>query len=44
MQAFVKAVQGGETVPVGGEDGLKALKLGLAALQSVKEHRPVSVG
>ena len=43
MQAFVNAVKDRKPVPVGGEDGLKALKLGVAALQSAKEHRPVAV-
>ena len=40
----VEAVNGDKPVPVGGEDGLKALKLGVAALQSTKEHRPVAIG
>ena len=44
MQAFVDAVRSGQPVPVGGEDGLKALILGVAALRSLKEHRPVKIG
>ena len=41
MQAFVDAVSGGKPLPVTGHDGLMALKLGLAAGQSLAEGRPV---
>ena len=41
MQAFVDALRGGRTVPVGGRDGLMAVAIALAAAQSVNENRPV---
>ena len=41
MQAFVDAVQAGTPVPVGGHDGLMAVEIGLAAVQSARENRPV---
>jgi myo-inositol 2-dehydrogenase/D-chiro-inositol 1-dehydrogenase len=44
MQAFVDAVSAGKKVPVGAEDGLKAVQIGLAAAQSVREGRAVKVG
>ena len=44
MQAFVEAVEQGKPVPVGGEDGFKAVAIGLAAAKSVAENRPVAVG
>ncbi|RQP16502.1 MAG: inositol 2-dehydrogenase [Parapedobacter sp.] len=44
MQAFIKAVRGECELPVGGEDGLKAALIAVAAQQSVKENRPMAVG
>lgn len=41
MRAFVKALSGNQSVPVGVNDGLAALELGHAALKSAKENRPV---
>ena len=43
MQAFVDAVSKGEAVPVTGNDGLMALKLGLAAKRSAEEGGPVKL-
>lgn len=43
LQAFIQAVQGNELVPVTGEDGLAALKLSLALVQSGKEHRTMEI-
>lgn len=43
MQAFVKAIQKGETVPVDSQDALMATLIGLAAWQSVRENRPVKL-
>ena len=43
MQAFVRAIQEDLPMPVTGKDGLKALELGLAAKQSVRENRPVKL-
>jgi myo-inositol 2-dehydrogenase / D-chiro-inositol 1-dehydrogenase len=39
----VAAVREGRAPEVGGEDGRQALRLGLAAWRSIREHRPVSV-
>ncbi len=41
LQAFIKAVQENSTMPITGEDGLAALKLSLALVQSGKEHRSI---
>jgi myo-inositol 2-dehydrogenase / D-chiro-inositol 1-dehydrogenase len=43
MQAFVDAIAAGRKVPVGAEDGLKAVQIGLAAAKSVRESRAVKV-
>ena len=43
MQAFVDAIAAGRKVPVGAEDGLKAVKIGVAAAQSARENRPVKL-
>ncbi|MFN8380545.1 MAG: Gfo/Idh/MocA family oxidoreductase [Anaerolineales bacterium] len=43
LQAFIKAVQEDEKTPVTGEDGLAALVLSLALVQSGKEHRVIEV-
>lgn len=43
MQAFVDAVKKEEPVPVGGEDGLKAAAIALAAGKSARENRPVKL-
>ena len=43
MQAFVNAIAEGRKVPVGAEDGLKAVQIGLAAGVSVREGRAVRV-
>lgn len=42
IRDFVKCLGGGP-LPVDGNDGLQSLKIGLAALQSLKENRPVKV-
>lgn len=41
MRAFVDAVREDGPVPVGGHDGLMAVLLGLAAMRSARENRPV---
>lgn len=40
---YVKSLKNGEKVPVDGRDGLSSLKIGLAAIKSLKEKRPVRV-
>jgi predicted dehydrogenase len=43
LQAFLKSVGNGAPVAVTGEDGLTALKLSLALMQSAREHRAIEV-
>lgn len=41
LQAFLKAIQDGTPVPVSGEDGLAALKISLALVESGENHRVI---
>jgi myo-inositol 2-dehydrogenase/D-chiro-inositol 1-dehydrogenase len=41
LQAFVAAIRSGCPAPVSGEDGYRAVALGLAAWRSLREGRPV---
>jgi len=41
MHAFVDAIRENKPVPVGVNDGLMAVVIGLAAMKSVRENRPV---
>jgi UDP-N-acetylglucosamine 3-dehydrogenase len=43
LQAFLHAIQEGGPMPVSGEDGLAALRLALALVESGQTHRIVSV-
>ncbi len=43
LQAFVAAIQAGQPVPVTGEDGLAALRLALALVESGRSHQLVEV-
>ena len=43
MTEFINAVQNDELTKTTVNDGLEALRLGLAAKLSVKEHRPVKL-
>jgi len=43
LQAFLDAVRTGNPVPISGEDGLKALRLALALVESGETHRVVEV-
>jgi myo-inositol 2-dehydrogenase/D-chiro-inositol 1-dehydrogenase len=43
MREFIDALVSGRDVPVGGEDGLISMAIGLAAKKSMKENRPVAV-
>ena len=43
LKSFLTAVVNGEEPEITGEDGLKALKMVIAANKSSKEHRPISL-
>ncbi len=43
MQDFTKGLSNGLKMPVDGNDGLQSLKIGLAAIKSLKENRPVTI-
>ncbi len=43
MLDYIKSLEEGKEVPVGGEDGLQSLKIGLAAIKSILEKRPVKI-
>lgn len=43
MKMFIQSLQQDKPVPVSGHDGLKAMKIALAAGISVKENRPVGI-
>ncbi len=40
---FAKSLENGDKTPVDGNDGLQSLKIGLAAIKSLKENRPVKI-
>ena len=40
---FLGCLVNGDSLPVNGQDGLISLKIGLAALKSIKEERPVRI-
>ena len=42
LKSFLNAVMNGEEPEITGEDGLKALKMVIAANRSSKEHKPIS--
>lgn len=43
LQAFLKAIQDGHPVPISGEDGLAALKISLALVESGRTHQVVEI-
>ena len=43
MKAFVDSLKNNTPLPVDGKDGLQAVVIGLAAMKSVKENRPVEL-
>lgn len=43
MQAFAKAIQNGDEMPVGTRDGLMSMAIGLAATLSAREKRIVKI-
>jgi predicted dehydrogenase len=43
LQAFISAIVNGDSVPVTGEDGLAALRLALALVESGRQHKIIEV-
>ena len=43
MLEYIKSLKNGTKVLVGGEDGMSSLKIGLAAIKSLQENRPVKI-
>ncbi len=43
MQVFIDCLKNNTQPPVSGKDGLLAVVVGLAAMKSVREHRPVKI-
>jgi len=43
QEAFVKAIRDGGPAPVSGEDGLRALELAQAVVDSGLEHRAIEL-
>jgi UDP-N-acetylglucosamine 3-dehydrogenase len=43
LQAFLQAIAADQPVPVSGEDGLKALRLALALVESGQTHRVIEL-
>ncbi len=43
MRDFIKGLENGTMMPVDGNDGLQSLKIGLAAIKSIQENRPVKI-
>ena len=43
LKAFLNAVESGDAVPVSGQDGLEALRLSLALVESGKTHQVIEV-
>ncbi|WP_437922182.1 inositol 2-dehydrogenase [Sphingobacterium sp. LRF_L2] len=43
MEAFIRACKDDVAVPVAGEDGLQAARIAVAALQSVREGKPIQL-
>jgi myo-inositol 2-dehydrogenase/D-chiro-inositol 1-dehydrogenase len=43
MSSYITSLAEGKEVPVGGQDIVMSLKIGLAALKSIKEKRPVRI-
>ncbi len=43
MDSYVASLKNGNTVAVDGRDGLKSLQIGLAAIKSLQEKRPVKI-
>ena len=43
MADYIKSLESGSTVPASGNDGLQSLKIGLAAIKSFQENRPIKI-
>lgn len=43
MSDYIKSLENGNTVPASGNDGLQSLKIGLAAIKSLQENRPIKI-
>jgi len=43
MADYLKSLENGKQVPANGNDGLQSLKIGLAAIKSLKENIPVKI-
>ncbi len=43
LQAFLRAIEKGDPIPVSGEDGLAALRLSLALIESGSQHQVIEV-
>lgn len=43
LQAFIRAIQEDDAVPISGEDGLQALRLALALVSSAQTHQVIEV-
>ncbi|MCK5440737.1 MAG: hypothetical protein KAJ23_02480, partial [Maribacter sp.] len=43
MKDYIKSLENGGEIPATGNDGLQSLKIGLAAIKSLKENRPVKL-
>jgi predicted dehydrogenase len=44
LEAFIKAIENNEPMPVSGEDGLAALRLALTLVESGETHQVIEVG
>ena len=43
MSDYIKSLENGTPVTANGNDGLQSLKIGLAAIMSLQENRPVKL-
>jgi len=43
MASYVASLKNGSVIPVDGTDGLRSLQIGLAAIKSIREKRPVKI-
>lgn len=43
MSDYIRSLENDEPVPTNGNDGLQSLKIGLAAIKSIQENRPVKL-